>query len=155
MSQPSVQQLPATPAQIVPAGFNLNYFFQQWATLAQVINNNATALVNLITQVGNLPTPPASLVRVTNANGSYIELTDGTLLEWGQSVAIPTGSAKTSVNITFPKPFTTTPVVVTDPDHNPDGGNNPLDCYPTAVTTTGFTDYTGNTCQLACKRILR
>ena len=45
------QTLPATPAQVDPSGFNLNYFFQQWSTIAQVLNNHASILKDLQAQV--------------------------------------------------------------------------------------------------------
>lgn len=55
------QTLPSTPAQVNPSGFNLSYFFQQWATIAQVINANASLLTALQSQVNGIVIPTPSV----------------------------------------------------------------------------------------------
>lgn len=80
------------------------------------------------------------LAATTTPDGTYLEFPDGTLIEWGQSgAAAATGASAVTVNVTFPKPFTTPPVVTCGPDNRPDNtGNFPFVCYPSNITTTGF-----------------
>lgn len=81
-----------------------------------------------------------NISRVDDAQGSFLELPDGTLIEWGQSNAAGTGGPKVTVNVTFPQPFTAPPIVTCGPDNQPDNtGNQPFLCYPSNISLTGFT----------------
>ena len=65
------------------------------------------------TDIGiDLPTPPAEIVRVDTANGSYIELSDGTLIQWGTAPSVAGGGVASPH--TFPKAFTVSSVVVSN-----------------------------------------
>ena len=50
----------------------------------------------------------SSLVRVTNANGTYIRFPDGTLQQWGKVAATGgSGADRYAQSVTFPTPFST------------------------------------------------
>ena len=48
----------------------------------------------------------STISRVTNANGTYIQFPDGTLMQWGSVTMIANSDAENSVDFTFATPFT-------------------------------------------------
>lgn len=60
-------------------------------------------------------------------------------VQFGKSDPAATGGVTASVLVEFPTPFAAAPSVVTSPDNTPRAGIDPLDCYPSDISTTGFT----------------
>jgi hypothetical protein len=77
---------------------------------------------------------PGGIVRVDNVNGSYIQLGDGTLIQWGAAPGIAGGGTEF---VSFPKPFTTTTglTVLTSAAN----GNGNIVTQAKTFTIAGFT----------------
>lgn len=93
----------------------------------------------IITAAANGSGGSGSYTKTVNSDGTALVYPDGTKVEWGISAQGPIGTAKGSVPVTFPVPYTAVPVVVCGPSGYPDAPNqDPFECYPVNVTTTGF-----------------
>lgn len=60
-------------------------------------------------------------------------------VQFGSADVNPTGTNSATVPIVFPTPFATVPIVVANNQGFPAGVNDPVSCYPTDITTDGFT----------------
>lgn len=136
--------LPALPDRTQKQGFNSTYFDRQWAYLTKAIRQTSDSIQQVageVTTIQNTPTPTPGGSLVNNSNGTARTNADGSVDQWGITVAaVPTGGVQATLAVPFAVPFASIPVITgCFPDNHADGsGNNPLSCYPTAVTKTGF-----------------
>lgn len=136
-------------------GVNWEAFILPLTTLALKTNGTANgkqSLLNLVagsnvtltdSGTGNITVAAAAgsaPVITTNSNGTAVAYSGGYVHQFGKSAASPTGVAKSTVAVTFPVAFAGIPVVICNVDNNADSfGTSVFSCYPSAVTTTGFT----------------
>lgn len=93
----------------------------------------------IITAASNGSGGTGSYTKTVNADGTALVYPDGTKVEWGISAQGPISTAKGTVPVTFPVPYTNPPVVVCGPSAYPDPPNqDPFQCYPVNVTAIGF-----------------
>lgn len=60
-------------------------------------------------------------------------------LQFGEAQVAATGTDIASVDVMFPSQFSVIPKVFVNPTDFPRAGNEPMSCYATGVTETGFT----------------
>lgn len=127
------------PTQRLPHSFIVNES-QHRRRFNELSDQVSETIGSIATGTGDVGALQSQLNTTTNSNGSYTQANDGTIDSWGVSAAVPTGASTATVAVTFPKAFIAAPVVVCGPDNQPDAtGNFPFCCYPSSITTTGFT----------------
>ena len=97
---------------------------------------NAAITINSVTCTLGSTCSVSGTSRTCNANGCYIIMADGTIIEWGTATGCG-GSAACNVAVTFPFPFTTTANQSVSTTELGGGANNYL-ATATIPTTTGF-----------------
>ena len=101
----------------------------------QVLTGNGTSYI---------PVAAPGFTAGSNSNGNWQQDPTGLYHQRGVTGGIPTGGPHAQFAVTFPTAFIATPVVVCTVNGilgNNDGGNQPYpaSCYPSDVSTTGFT----------------
>ena len=101
------------------------------APSGQVLTGNGTSYV---------PVVAPGYTTGSTSDGTWVKDPIGTITQRGASAAFTTGSRSASVAITFPTPFTSTPIVTCNADNYLNGSYQDSLClFATDISTSGFT----------------
>lgn len=115
-----------------------------FTTLGKLFGFNQSIQANgeAVTGEVSLNFLPPFIVTDNPGNGSTdISLPAATFsVQFGKAQQNPTGTDTVALDVAFPTPFDAVPVVTCSPDNTPRAtGADPFGCYPTNITTAGFT----------------